>query len=210
MLPSDIARRVRATMGDVSSALFLDVDIIDWINDAQEDIARKTNCLEAKQEFNAAVDDYDYALAADFIAARRVEYNGKVLVKTTVEEMDKHHTERNVTISSGTPQVYFIHMGNLNLYPAPSSVGTNNIDLWYSKLPTVIDDLADALDIPRRFHELIVKYCMMRAKELSEEFPVAQLYEGQYNAALTLAMNEVDDPYLDSYPSVRALPGDDF
>jgi hypothetical protein len=218
MLVKDIGRRVKRRFGDSSGAQIEDADIYDWINDAQDDINRKIEFLTATSQLDPVDGTENYALPADFVYALRVTLDGTFLYKTTLEEMDQYLRDRDVTpVQKGTPTRYWIRGGRIFLYPIPdsASAGTDLLDVFYVKRPTTIATTADisadstALDLPAQMHESIVDYCLWKAKELNEDVTQADRFKQSYESKVEDSMMESHNPNSNSYPAVRALPGDD-
>lgn len=206
----DIKTRVKRLFGDESGAQIIDADIIRWANDGQLDIVRRTECLQAHVETNSVAKDNSYALPPDAIRVRRVTYDGNVLSRVELEELDGVNKSREASDITGTPTQYYIWGRQLWLYPTPSNSGTGNLDIYYLKAPATLGGDADVPDIPGHMHEDIVRYCLARAKELDEEFNQAEQIWNDYQMRTMLSFDEQHNPNADSYPAVRALPGDEW
>lgn len=205
MTGQDVIDRVRSIMGDKASALFQDTEVLLWIDDASIDIAKKTLCLPTHSETDAVADDYSYELPNDYAGIRKVTFDGKGLIKTTAGEMDRDYPDRDITVISGTPWYFYIYVNMLFLYPAASSNGSGNLDIFYARTSEPLDDADSIIDLPVRFHSLVVRYALAMAKELAEEYTIAKMYMTDYETGVIAASGELDDQYMDSYPSVREV-----
>lgn len=205
----DIKRRVKRQFGDEAGAQITDADITDWANDAQIDITRKTECLQEHVETDSVAADASYDVPTDFLRLRLVEYNGKKLDRVELEERNQLNKYATNSSPTGEPQIYYVWGRKIWLYPAPESSGTGVLDIFYVKHPAEMSGDSDIPEIPTQYHEDIVRYCLARAKELDEEDEKAESTMQDYEYRVLLSKDEEQNPESDSYPAVRALPGDE-
>lgn len=212
MNSGEIVLAVQRQFGDDSGIQITATDILRWINQAGIDIARKTGCVLDHKETTSVANDGSYSLPDDCINVRRVTYSDEVLLQTTMEVADQDWTTRDKSPQvSGTPQYFYIWNNILYVYPVPSTSSTGILDIWYARIPAAVTDAtAQTLEIPAKFHEMIVRYCLSRAKELNDEYDVAKLVMNDYNDMVLDAKDEVNRPGSRSYSAVRLLPGDDW
>lgn len=205
----EIIVRVQRQFGDESEAQITRADIIRWANDAQLDIIRKTEALQSHVETNSVKDDGSYTLPEDYIRLRRVTYDDKILSRTTLEEIDQINPTRDSGYPVGTPTHFYTWADRLWLYPPPGKNGQGNLDIYYLRRPKTLENDSDTPELPVHLHEDIVRYCFARAKELDEEDEKAQEVMADYEMRLLQSRNDIQGDQLDSYPSIRVLPGDD-
>lgn len=209
MNTGDIVTRVQRQFGDESGAQITRADIVRWANDGQIDIVRQTEVLQEHRETNVLTEEGSYALPENFMLMSRVTFDNNVLVERKLRDLDLGNRAID-TVSSGTPTAYYQWGRNIYLYPKPSVGGSGNLDIWYVKLPdTLIDDL-DTPEIPTHMHEDLVRYCIARARELDSDYEAAQIAGAEYEGRIAQIRHELTTQPVDSYPAVRALPGDDW
>jgi hypothetical protein len=207
----EIVLAVQRQFGDDSGIQITRTDILRWINQACIDIARKVECVQDHKDTDSVSQDGSYILPTDMIRLRRVTYDNKVLQFTTLDVADQDWGARDVPPGTiGTPQFYYIWNNNIYLYPVPSASGDQNLDIWYIRTPAVLINDDDVLEIPARYHELITRYCLARAKELDEDQAVSNAVMADYEGQLSDAKDEMIRPNARSYNAVRLLPGDDW
>lgn len=204
---TEIITRVQRSFGDESGAQITTADIIRWANDAQVDIVRKTGLTNQHRETDVVLDDGSYALPDNFMQMIRVTLNGKVLPNRSLHDLDLTSSEID-TAASGTPHAYYIWDNVIYLYPKPSAASVGGLDIWYVSRPATLEDVSDIPEVPIHMHEDIVRYCLARAKELDDDLEGAQVIMGDYETRLGQAVYESTSQPNDSYPAVRALPGD--
>lgn len=207
----EIIKSVQRQLGDESEVQFEKADIKRWANDAQVDIARKTECLQEHSETSAVSEDGSYLLPADFIGLKRVSFDKSVIQPTTLDNADKSYPNRDRGEgSTGSPSTYYVWGRTLHLYPWPEQGGIANLDIWYYRAPKALAADEDIPEIPSWMHEDIVRYCIARGKELDEEDAQSQKAMTEYDVRVAESRHEAQNPQADSYPSVRLVSGDDW
>lgn len=212
-----VGRRVKRRFGDTSGAQISDADIYDWINDALIDIARRIEYKTSSIAINTADGTEAYFVTNEEFYILRIAFDGHMLRKTTLREIDQYVPHRYETTIKGIPDRYWMRSGFAYLYPIPdaAAAGTGRLVATYVALPNAVTATSDidtdtaSLDLPTQMQEAIVDYCLWKAKELNEDFDQAERFQESYNEKINLAMYESHVPDANSYPAVRALPGDD-
>jgi len=195
---------VQRQFGDESGAQITRSDIVRWSNDAQVDIVRKTECLQVHSETDVIKDDGSYDVPFDFIKLRRVTFDGKRLARVELEELDNLNSDQSNSNSS-YPEMFYVWGRKIWLYPKPSKSGTGNLDVYYVKMPNELVSDQDVPEIPTHLHEDIIRFCLIRAKELNEDDEKAQALMFEYDGRMAMSRDEVTNPEIESYPAVRDL-----
>lgn len=204
----EIKTAVKRQFGDESGAQITEADITRWANDAIRDIVRKVEITNQHRETSVVVGDGGYELPDNFMYIARVTYDNRLINERKLVDLDLQSTGVD-SAGTGTPEAYYIWSNTLYLYPAPSSAGTGNLDIWYVSQPTALAVDEDIPEIPTYMHEDIIRYCLARAKELDEDWSASQALSNDYEARIMQARYEKSAQPTDSYPSIRTLPGDD-
>lgn len=205
----DIHVAVQRQFGDDVEAQIKKTDITRWANQAAIDIARKTHCLQEHAETDSVPDDGSYELPSDFIALRRVTYDNKVLLQTTLDVAD-HMTTRDMATGRGVPSEFYVWDYRLYLLPIPEVAGSGNLDIWYVRYPVPLVAVEDVPEIPEKYHEMLVQRCLSRAHQVDEDYTSAAIVMKEYEEAIMEANSEESNPSSRSYNAVRLLPGDDW
>lgn len=206
----EIKLETQRLFGDTAGAQILAADLVAWANNAQMDINRKTEALKITGNISMVASTDSYALPADFLKLERTTLDGYKLQIITLEELDKYSPDRASENPVGVPIKCYIWGSKIYLYPAPQAAGVNNLVLWYIRTPVALANDADIPEIPVQYHELIVRYCLMRAKEVNDDMDGALRIRQEYDNWVGIAASEIQFPRSDTYPSVRSLPGDDY
>lgn len=203
-----IKSRVKRDFGDESGAEITDADIVDWANEGQIHIVRKTKALAVHKETAVVSGQRNYLLPTDLIFLDRVTYKGTSLEGLSQDQLDTFEKSLDASTGTGVPSHYYVYGRDLFLYPSPNESLAGGLDIFYIKSPTALAADVDVPEIPIYLHKELVTYCVMRAKGLDEESTDAQMLELNLDKELTNARDEVTSIQDDSYPAVRLLPGD--
>lgn len=204
----EIKQRAKRILGDDSGALYAEDDFIRWINDAQIDIARKTEVLQDFSTYSIVAAQQEYDLPDDFIKIVKISYNGITLKSTTLQEIDSLSPSRDSDSYRDSPYRWYIWGNRLWIHPLPVSDVTDALRIFYVfRPPTLISD-NDIPAIPVQMHEDIVQYCVAQGRDLNEDYAGSQLSMGRYEQKVMMSRDEAKDPSMESYPSIRTLPGD--
>lgn len=199
----DIKRRATNLLGDDAKLVFEDPDLIDFINDAQVDLCRKTDILRGTAIINVVAATEFYALPVDFIEIQRVTLNGNKLRKTTWQEIDLFDPNKDVSVPAGTPSYYHREGNQIYLYPVPSTSVTGGLKVYYSRTPTAVAIDTDTPEIPLSMHEDLVIRVIAKGHEQVEDFVASQQKLAEYDKAITLSQEQAQEGTDESYPSVR-------
>jgi len=204
----EIKTSVKRQFGDESGAQITESDITRWANDAIRDIVRKVEITNQHRETNVVSGDGGYELPDNYMYIARVTYNNRLIRERKLQDLDLESVGVDA-VGNGEPESYYIWNNTVYLYPAPSSSGSGNLDIWYVSQPAALVSDADVPEIPTYMHEDIVRYCLARAKELDEDYQAATMFDSDYENRIMQARYEKSAQPTDSYPGVRVLPGDD-
>lgn len=211
MNTADVIRRVQRGFGDNNESQIYINDIIDWINDGQMEIVRQTQCLQKTASFDivSGAENGPFPLPADFLFERRVTYNNVTLTVTSLPELDEFNQAVDNLQPGGVtvPNYYYIWGQALYIHPAPAAPVSQPLKTWYINAPTTISIATDSLSIPPSFHEDVVRFALMRARELNEDYSGADRLQSEFEQRMGKSRDQSQHPY-DSYPVVRDYQGD--
>lgn len=203
---TDIAVRVKRIFGDESGVLIEDADIVRWINDGQLDVVRKTHTLTKTYTVPSVVGVPTYTLPIDFLLSIELKFGGRMLSSLPLSDFNLRFPNREATTESGRPEYFTVRGPNFLLHPAPSEVA--DITAFYVARPTLLNILTETPEIPVAFHEALVQFALMRAKELDQDWTSAERYQGQYSENVVAARSDTQWTDASSYPVVRDWDGD--
>ena len=203
----DIKRRVTNVLGDDAKLVFEDVDLFDYINDAQVDICRKTGLLSTVATVNIVANTDNYPLAADCIEVLRVTYNNNKLYKTTWQEVDMIDPTRDTGGSNGVPDHFYVIGNTIYIYPRPVSALAGGLKITYSRTPVVLAADADTPEIPIAYHEDICLRVIAKGHEQVEDFQASGTKLAEYNSAVSLTQEQSQEGADETYPFIRDVEG---
>ena len=201
-----VIRKVQRTFGDSSNIFIIDNDIIDWINDAQSQIARETKCLTTQVTVNAS-SGFPWTYPANFMRALRVVYGTTPLYVTEIEDLD--YKQQDLTSKSFVPCFYYHVSNSLVLFPVAQTTDATVVTIQYASNPAIIATNADLLTVPVHFHEDIVRFCVARAHERNENYKGMEVALNEFTARMGSRIEDIANPE-DTYTVVCDDPADSW
>lgn len=207
MLLSDVQTRVTKQFGDTSGAMIDATDIARWATDAQLDIVRRTKWNETTTTLASVAQSGLYVVANAF-EIRSVTYNGIVLKMATRQELEARYPTRGVAgYGFATPSMWRRTETGIELFPIPAD-NLGIIVVTHTIRPTPVVNPSDPFVLPEQYHEDIVRRCLERAYETDGQWQAADRMKADVKERTMDAAHDKATGGGDSYPAVRALPGD--
>jgi len=197
---------VRRIFGDEAAVQLDDNDIQQWVNDAQTAIVAKNHTLKAVSTTTSVEGQASYSFPSPLIAqVTSILYDGALL-----ENLDISSAQERISTSdpqqtdSGTPTVWYEWAGEFVLYPKPDAA--KEIKLFYTRYPTPISGSDDQLlDVPDKYFQAVVDYCLWKSYELDEDWQAAQIKEGHFRSALEEQSEEEREAAHLTYPVIQEV-----
>jgi hypothetical protein len=208
---SEIKTRVKRQFGDESSVQLTDADIIRWINDAQREIARTNDeVLETIATTAVSAGTADYALPSDLLRLRSVRFGNRKIEGLSLQEANDKivNYENPASYQQGTPQYFWIYANRITLYPVPAASDSDDLKLYYTRLPTDVSIDADIPDLHLKYHLAIVQYVLHQAYEMDEDWAASGNKSSQFVDNLN-SLKESDWQDRTTYPVIMIRPEDD-
>lgn len=205
MIVSEIATRVRRIFGDDSAVQVTDADIIRWVNDAMREVAASNNLLQVKATSNTAIGQADYTQPTNLMTMHTVRYGGEKLKGVSIQEADELDYD---DLSVGTPVYFSNWAGVVTLYPAPETNGVANLVMLYTRTPVDVTLVSETPELPVKYHNRIVDYCLAMAAEMDDNPQAYQNRMGQFRSGVEQLRADVDFTEQDVYPSISVAPAD--
>lgn len=200
----DIIRRVQRSFGDSAEAQVYVTDIIDWANDGCLVLARDLELLKNMErlDVNATTAKQGWPVPADYVKSASVLFNQIPMTYVNYQDVRDY-----VNNPPSDPGWYYIWGGYLFLYPVAITYGTQLVEHTYIKMPRVMAATGDTPEVPAIYHLDLVRYCLMRAKELNEDEQAVNRINEEF--VMHIAESKfTSDPSVNSYPVVRDYIGD--
>jgi hypothetical protein len=164
----------------------------------------ETNQASAVFTYGPTTDGVDLPL--QFIGEKRVTFGGIPLEKTSINELDDIGVLP--TDIAGTPVKFYTWGSKMYIWPAPANSITNGLIIWYVEAPARVDDINLQLPIPVVFHMDVVRMCLVRARELNEDYEQARVLKAEVDANLGQVRFDQENRSRETFPVVRDDPGD--
>lgn len=180
----DVAQVVKRQFGDESGVQVDDNDILEWVNDAQEEIVTRNKILKAKSTTPSVAGQADYNWPA--VPIHQIEslhFKGQkipnMVFAAAEEKIMAADPEKSLT---GDPEFWYEWAGTFTFWPAPADVA--NIDIYYTAKPTKIVSTADMLGVPDKYYRDVVRYVLQQAYEMDEDWTASQTKGQQFDTSL--------------------------
>lgn len=220
----DQVRQISLLLDDEPQRRFRKDQILTWINEAQREASRRSECLRAKATVSTTADTQSVALTQNLIRAHEVYWYDTGNWRIPLVYGD-HSANRAVwgvsrSIGVGTPELWWTegYPGSMTLwmFPTPSRDGTAEVHYYRFSTDAATDGTDDAteVDLPTGWQDVVIPWAMMRAHESSKSYDTAQMYKDQFDEKLA-GLIDASVRYTDS-PSAVAMDdwydiyGDDF
>lgn len=203
----EVKRVVREMVGDDDGALLGDSFLTWWVNLAQRDIVKRTECLEGTYSVAAVTTTQGYTLPTDLMMLKRVSVNGVRLDPITMAEADSLSgdvDETGFTFPAGSACYY---IWNSKIY-VTAEQNSGNLVIQYIKYPTALDSDDDLLTIPPHMEEDLIHRVISDSRTRTDEPDLALSERGRYEVGVAKSADLDSWQGRESYPAVRLVPGD--
>lgn len=175
----NIRTDVRARLDEAGTGRFwLDSELNQWINAGVRDVARKSETIQSfNTTINAVPNQAKYSLPQDVIRVNRIEYvptgtnQNYPIQPSTYQEMDQIWGINQLSQTMSYPYNYVLWGFPPNLvvqfYPVPASAGVFN--LFYYRVPHLLVNDTDIVEIPEGWDDLVSLYCEFTAKRKDKD-----------------------------------------
>jgi hypothetical protein len=206
----NIADRARRQFGDAAGVLITDQAIFDWINDAMRECVLDNNLLQVKATALTVAGQANYGFPTDLLRLNHIAYDGEALDSTSVQEASKtiDSMDDTTNFARGTPQTYWVYGNEFFLYPAPNTAG-KTLTSYYNRYPVVVTALANTPELPARYDNRLIEYCLAQAAELDDDPNKQQLKMQQFQAGLDKAKDE-EEGATDVYQNMGVPLADSY
>lgn len=211
----DVVTRVKRTFGDEAGVQISDLDIIRWINDAQEEIVlTNEGLMETVSSADTVQNQGEYDFPPGLSVLRSLKYKGFRLKNLSFAEfneyIDGYTAPDSVTnYGTGVPDMFMVWNEKISLFPIPDESVTDGLTIYYMRHPPEVVNMADALTVPLNYHNSVVNYCLQQAYELDEDYQKAGIKKGQFDETMMKLNDRNKWTSQEYYPSITTLPQDE-
>jgi hypothetical protein len=206
---NDVANSVKRQFGDPDGRQIVDADILEWINQAQQEIITLNGILKqtAQRNIVSGQDTYEYdSERVQYIEA--IHYDGVPLEPYTFQEAEAYilrYKWDSEMITQGTdvkPLIWYERAGVVYLYPKPAENITNGLRMFFSEQPTELTALSSVLSTPDRYYPRILELVLARAYQLDENWEAAKYKQSEYFNGMETMANQENVAKTSTYSSV--------
>lgn len=162
------------------------------INDAQDDFCNRHPWpfLEDAVTVNTTAADWSPTLPTDFRAVISI-YNTVTKLQLKYIRYEALHSLEGVTLSSvgqDSPYLFYFAGPELRLYPTPAAA--ESLRFYYIKTPAVIDDSADTLTVPDRYHRIILLGALSYLYMINDDDTLSERFARRFEDRIIQALND--------------------
>jgi hypothetical protein len=166
----------------------------------------KNHLLQFKLSLGLTINISSYQIPDNYLEIHDVLYDDFKMKDLSLQEFDTYI--RGNKDAQGNPCVYYIFNNVINFWPSVSKT-PSALTIYYTRRPYPIAELSDqALELPDKYFNRIVEFCMQQAYELDEDYSASQLKAGQFEANVNNMIEQESWTTRDYYPTITVLPED--
>ncbi len=158
--------------GDFSTA----IEVIPWINEAQREIVKPTECLVATDTIITTAGENTYALNADFWKEKRVTFDGDKIDFTEYDELQSLIEE---AVSADTAR-YTLWNNQIILYTGDDILAGVSLVVEYFKFAADVTGAGSPTEIPDKYADTIQFYVASMMAEYNADFALAERRMSQF------------------------------
>lgn len=193
---AEMMNKVRRKLYELKGNRITDEFLRDWINDACDDAATRTQCLRTSSTTPAVAGTQQYATPVDLLSIHAVDY--KATSNTQVIPLEYRDYKNAASVAwgglnshPGAPALFWTWgappLLTVHLYPIPIEAGTLTYHYYKTFDKLAVDTSVDAateLPFPPGWDEMLVNFAVSEGL-LSDRDNRHQIYRDRYEAKLT-------------------------
>jgi hypothetical protein len=180
MTPTELVTAARNKYNAVGDSLWSDAELYGLFYEACQELAIESELIQGRDtSITTVASTQRYSYPTRFIAIKRVEYDGRKLVKIDDRDADAVNLYQS-DISTGTPAYYWHWNDEIYLYPTPDAAAT--VTIYGYKEHSEIE-ASTTIQIPTIFQRDLVDYVAAEMAVKDENYEMAQHYQQKWELA---------------------------
>lgn len=212
----EILTSVQREFGDESGVQLTQTDVIRWINQGMRQIVMQNENLLLTEGLQSTIaNQQSYTLPADLLILKGVHYKQQSQTQffklkgyelaTFNELLDGWDGS---TDGYGYPTVYTVIGNTFRLWPVPTVAVANSLKVYYNRTPIPVVTTLDTPELPVLYHEPIIKYCMLQAYKMDEDWDAAGNQVQDLDRDINTLRGRQDWQTQGTYPTITTLVED--
>jgi len=172
---------------DTDISFWEDDELIDWLNEAQQEVAKITHCI-SDRAIISPTQKKEYDLPPDFITEYKVKINDKFVNSIPMVE-------------DGEEEGFYIWGDKIFL----SNIDENSeMLLYYYRSAERMEELNDEPEIPFHYHEILIPFALYRAFTKDDKPNKAQLHQQEFMERIRVMKQKYfKEPNMKSWKVIR-------
>jgi len=186
MTPTELASAARrAYNANDGDTFFSDIQIYEWIYDAEMALAMEAFVIKTIFTTSTVVGTREYSYPTNAIKVRKVTYDGENIEEITFREDDLLTGADQDSTSTGTPVGFVDFDQVLYLRPIPDAVKT--LKIYCYTQPSGVPTASSVLETPDEYHPKIKLYLLAQMSVKDKNYEGARYYQQQWENELVRA-----------------------
>lgn len=171
--PSQLEEIARRRYNAVNDTFWTQAEMLDMMYHAQMEMAVECQVIQNRYDTSTVASQEAYSFPTRAIAIKRVQYDGTKLDPIDKRQHDAVSLANTTSITTGTPQFYYIWEKAIYLYPVPAEVKTLNI--WTYDYPETVVVTGD-LSVPAEYQPGMVYFLLAEMALKDGNMPLSDRY----------------------------------
>lgn len=204
---NDVVRHVQRIFGDEYEVQIKTEDIVDWANESIVTIARETEFKTGTLgpvPYGPSTDGV--ALPTQFIGEKRVTWDSVPLDRAEINQLDDMTTVETTGVLGARPTHFYFWDEKIYLHPTPGQAA--NLVMNYVATPSTHTEMSAPLPLPLHHHWTVIRMCLVRARELNEDFDQAARLQTEVDGLLGKSRDDQNNRFRETFPVVKDDPAD--
>lgn len=185
MTPTEIETYIRQRYNAVGDNFFPQNEIFNYIYAAQMELAQEAFCIRSVYTTSSVASQRVYDFPSLTLSIMRVEYDGqRIYPNDFIDDDALTGNNPNETVT-GVPQYYQVWGSELYLRPVPST-SSLTIKIYSYNIPDTVTTTS-TLDVPSRYHLMLVDYALYCMFAKDKNFNMAQYHYDLWKKSKELA-----------------------
>lgn len=206
---TDLADEAKVMFGDVDQVQATDADWLRWINNGQREIVASNPILQDTVSHDITAGTKEYTYPADRIQyIQQLYYDGTPLTQYSYNEAVEYILKNGTPEDTGTPLIWWSWAQKLTLYPTPDQSLVGGLKMDYVRIPVNLTALSDNIDLPDRYYQTLLDYCLSRVHELDEDSDMSGVKRRDFVEGLGRLSEQENKIKINVYPTITVREED--
>jgi hypothetical protein len=199
---ADVMQAVRRQFGDDAGVQVEDPDLIRWINDAQTTIVTRNRIIKARSTVLSVPGQNSYRWPTEqILQVESIHYDDFLIPNMAFASAEARI--KDDPKCQGQPKLWYEFAGRFTFWPTPAD--EKAITLYLTLKPTVVANVADLLSVPDKYFADVVRYVMLQAYEMDEDWDAVKAKQDQFDQSVNALASDEGMAQNATYPVIQVV-----